>query len=289
MLLGGAIMLMCLRFPEGKKKALTFSYDDGVEQDIRLISIFNKYNLKCTFNINGYSVIDEEREHPEGAYHKRMARRKALEAYNGEAGKRHEIALHSFSHPFLDKLHKELMAYEIVKDREVLESTFGRIIKGFAYPMGTYSDETVDALANAGVKYARTVESTHNFKIPTDWLRMPSTCHHNDPEIFNLADKFVNGTPDNSTPAWLFYVWGHSYEFDLHKNWDRIEIFCDKVANRDDVWYATNVEIYDYVRAYNSLEFSIDGRVVHNPSSQTVWFHYGVDVCVAPGETKKFR
>ncbi|MBR5295114.1 MAG: polysaccharide deacetylase, partial [Clostridia bacterium] len=35
-----------------KKKAITFSYDDGVTQDIRLIELLNKYNLKCTFNLN---------------------------------------------------------------------------------------------------------------------------------------------------------------------------------------------------------------------------------------------
>ena len=33
-------------------KALTFSYDDGVEQDRRLVELFNKNNLKCTFNLN---------------------------------------------------------------------------------------------------------------------------------------------------------------------------------------------------------------------------------------------
>ena len=36
----------------GKLKAVTFSYDDGMTQDIRLIELLNKYNLKCTFNIN---------------------------------------------------------------------------------------------------------------------------------------------------------------------------------------------------------------------------------------------
>jgi peptidoglycan/xylan/chitin deacetylase (PgdA/CDA1 family) len=36
----------------GKKKALTFSYDDGVLQDIRLIELFNKYGMKATFNLN---------------------------------------------------------------------------------------------------------------------------------------------------------------------------------------------------------------------------------------------
>ena len=36
----------------GKKKAITFSYDDGVTQDIRFIELLNKYGLKCTFNLN---------------------------------------------------------------------------------------------------------------------------------------------------------------------------------------------------------------------------------------------
>ena len=35
----------------GKKKAVTFSFDDGVSQDIRLIEIFNKYGLKGEKNL----------------------------------------------------------------------------------------------------------------------------------------------------------------------------------------------------------------------------------------------
>lgn len=35
-----------------KLKAVTFSYDDGTTQDIRLIELLNKYGLKCTFNLN---------------------------------------------------------------------------------------------------------------------------------------------------------------------------------------------------------------------------------------------
>lgn len=39
------------------------------------------------------------------------------------------------------------------------------------------------------------------------------------------------------------YVWGHSYEFDNHDNWDVIEKFCAYMGNRNDIWYATNLEI----------------------------------------------
>ena len=43
---------LIMRFPGGKPKALTLSYDDGVEQDVKLIEIAEKYGIKGTFNIN---------------------------------------------------------------------------------------------------------------------------------------------------------------------------------------------------------------------------------------------
>ena len=69
------------------------------------------------------------------------------------------------------------------------------------------------------------------------------------------------------TPAKLFYVWGHSYEFDQCDNWDHMEELVRKVSGRDDVWYATNGEIRAYVEAYRRLVFSADSRTVYNPSA----------------------
>ena len=54
-------MMNYMLFPNAKQKALTLSYDDGVQQDIRFIEILDKYGIKCTFNINGYALEDEER------------------------------------------------------------------------------------------------------------------------------------------------------------------------------------------------------------------------------------
>lgn len=283
-------MMMYMRFPEGRTKALTFSYDDGVEQDIRLMEIFNKNKLKGTFNLNGSNLIPEDREYAPGQFQRPLGHKRALEAYGGELGKNHEIALHCYTHPFLDRLHENMATYEVMKDREFLENMFGRIVRGCAYPMGTTNDMAAKVLRTCGVAYARTVVSKHDFAIPTDWLKMNATCHHNDPELFNLADKFLSGTPDYWNTPWLFYVWGHAYEFDIAQNWDRIEQFCEKMSGHDDVWYATNIEIYDYVQAYNSLLFSVEGKIVKNPSAIPVWFSYAdMEIKVEPGETKKFR
>ncbi len=85
-------------------------------------------------------------------------------------------------------------------------------------------------------------------------------------------------------------MWGHTHEFDMNDNWDRIEKFAEKMGNRDNIWYATNMEIYQYTEAYRSLQFSADGSLVYNPTAITVWFLSGAtNVKVNPGETVKIR
>ena len=276
-------------FPGGKNKALTLSYDDGVQQDIRFIEILDKYGIKCTFNINSYSFEEEERSYAEGQIHRRMAKREATEVYSKAIANGHEVATHGYSHPFLDKIPREMASYEIVEDRRVLEDMFGTIIKGHAYPYGTTSGQVVEVLRNCGILYARTTAATKRFDIPTDWLRLPSTCHHNAPELMQLADQFLN-EPFRYPHPRLFYLWGHTYEFETNNNWDVIEKFAEKIGNRGDIWYANNMQVYQYVEAYRALEFSANGNIVHNPSSLTVWFLSGnATVKVAPGETIRIR
>ena len=184
-------MMMYMLFPNAKRKALTFSYDDGVEQDARLMEIFNKHGLKGTFNLNGQPLETAEYTWPEGTIHRRMGYKMALETYGGELGRNHEIAIHSYTHPFLDRIPRALANYEVAKDREVLEKLFDRLIRGCAYPMGTFSDMTVDVLRDNDIAYARTTVSTGNFSVPTDWLRMPATCHHNDARFGQLTETFI--------------------------------------------------------------------------------------------------
>lgn len=273
-----------IRFPEGKSKAFTLSYDDGVRQDKRFVKILNKYGLKSTFNLNSGCFEHSRTDEPENQKG-RMCAEEALELY-GE----HEIAIHSLTHPYLDKLPSSQMVYEIMEDRLNLEKLFGRIIRGMAYPYGAYNDEIVNALKTCGIAYARTTRATLGFDIPSDWLRMPATCHHSHAELFNLADKFLD--KHNGRQAWLFYVWGHTYEFDTNaptNNWEYIEEFAKKISGHEDVWYATNMEIYEYIKAYHSLEWSADGRTVYNPGDKDVWVGITFDknICVKSGETVK--
>ncbi|MBE5804819.1 MAG: polysaccharide deacetylase [Clostridiales bacterium] len=272
---------MFMLFPNGLRKALTLSYDDGVEQDAELISILNLHGLKCTFNLNSGLWAPEGTVYPEGTIHRRMPLSQAKLLYaDGE----HEVAVHCLTHASLTECNTEQAVWEVMKDRENLERDFGGIIRGMAYPFGTYNDQAVNVLRTCGIRYARTVHSTHDFSMPQDWLRLGATCHHSDPQLMALADRFL-ADPASFCPR-LFYLWGHSYEFEADNNWNVIEEFAEKMGGREDIWYATNIEICNYHLAYQKLEFSADGKTVFNPTATELWFnHRGTAYSIKPGET----
>ena len=268
-----------MRFPGGRPKAFTLSYDDGVEQDIRLIEIFDKYGLKGTFNLNGGLYAPEGTTYPAGRVHRRMTRSQCIDIYkNG-----HEVATHGYTHPWLEKLNSATVCYEIIKDRETLENDFGCVVNGHAYPYGNYSDSVVECLKACGIVYARTTRATERFDIPSDWLRLHPTCHHNHPKVFELCDKFVSLKID--APQ-LFYLWGHSYEFEGDNNWDRIVEIAEKISGKDDIWYANNIDVYNYIKSYEALVFSADMTRVYNPTALEIFFLInGKNLSVKPGET----
>lgn len=273
-----------MRFPEGKKKAVTLSYDDGVEQDIRLIEIMRKNGLKGTFNLNSGCFAPEGRVYPKGTIHRRMPKAQCVSLYK-ENGM--ETAIHGLTHPWLEKLPEVICTYEILQDRRNLEKEFDTIVRGMAYPFGTYNDSVVETLKKCGIAYARTTVSTEKFEMPEDWLRMPATCHHNNPRLMELAKKFTETEVLNN--PMLFYLWGHSYEFEADDNWNVIEEFAEYMGNRDDIWYATNLEIYDYAAAFKQLIFSADGSMVYNPTEKTLYFQTEANakcICVKPGERR---
>lgn len=278
-----------LYWPGGKKKALTLSYDDGVHQDERLLAIFRKYNLKATFNLNpgvfGKKNIIRFGKKP--AEHYKFTAEEVPSMYEG-----FEIAAHGMEHTNLVDMDSARCLHEILNSRCEIEKLLQHPILGYVYANGSFEGNIEEACRNSGLRYARTVRSTGKFDIPGNFLEWDPTCHHNDEKLFELTEEFLSDKPHFSHhgPAKLFYVWGHAYEFDQEENWDRIEKFAETVSGRDDVWYATNEEIYRYVDAYRKLEFSVDSEYVYNPTCIPVWIggQFGPDrICVMPGETAK--
>ena len=226
----------------GKKKAITFSYDDGVTQDIRLIELFNKYGMKCTFNVNSGTLGQEGALIREDVHvnHTKIAPELIRSVYEG-----HEVATHSVTHPYLTRLTDSEIIREIEDDRIRLSELVGYEVTGHAYPMGDCDERVANLLKNhTGVTYARTVVSTHSFDLQDNlYLFNPTVYHHREmDEMFRLGEEFLSLKTDEPK---LLYVWGHAYEFDIHNDWRRFEEFLEMMSGRSDIFYGTNKECFD--------------------------------------------
>lgn len=255
-----------MRFPGGKTKVVTLSYDDSQEADERLIQLMEQYGMKGTFNLIPGWFAEEGTTYPEGESYRCVSESKAVKIYDSPAV---EVANHGNTHKYMSSLTTAEMAEDILTCRKTLESLYQRNIRGMAYPYGWYSGELEDVLAMCSITYSRTVNTTHSFELPRKWLEWHPTCHHDDEKMLELANKFVE-MKVNENPK-IYYIWGHTFEFERENNWDRIEEFMKVVSGKEDTWYATNEEIYDYVEAYRSLIISVDGKRIVNPTKIPVW------------------
>lgn len=271
---------MVMRFPEGCRKAVTLSYDDGVVQDVRLVNVLDKYGLKATFNLNSGPMAEaEERENG------RLNIAQAKELYGGTD---HEVAIHTVWHPSLVDLSPQEIQWQVAEDQHALETIFGKPIRGMAYPFGTHNEAVIDSLKQMGIAYARTANSTGGFALPDNWLQWTATCHHGDTRLWELTDRFLDDSSEDGidSPPLLFYLWGHSYEFDNQKNWDVLEIFGRKMGKRSNIWYATNLEIYEYVEEFRKLRVDTKTGRVYNSSTRKLWFEYdGKEIVINAGDT----
>lgn len=269
-----------LCFPDFKEKALTFSYDDGVVFDKRLVEIFKKNNLKGTFNLNSGNFGNKT--------YNRMTQKECVDLFSGSGM---EVAVHGYKHLSLAKVDMATAIDDVITDRKELEKIFGCIIKGMAYACGSYDEKVIEVLKCCGINYARTVVQTYSFDLPTEWHKWHTTCHHEHERLMELARQFVSiERPKyqlNYNPK-VMYVWGHSYEFNDKNNWEVIEGFAEFISGREDIWYATNGEIYDYVTAYDNLEWSVDNEIVKNKSAIDVYINYfGKKIVVKAGQTER--
>lgn len=258
-------MRIDLVFPEGRHKAVTMSYDDGAIADRRLVELFNAHGIKGTFHLNSGLL---------GSGHC-LSAEEAAALYQG-----HEISAHSVTHPAFRRTPRERLIREIMEDRERLEQLAGYTVRGLSYPFGMYSEALIELLPHLGIDYARVGTSSGRFDLPDDLYRWEPTCHHNE-QLMERAEQFV--AIDRLYSLYILYVWGHSFEFESDDNWQVMETFCPYIGGYPDIWYATNIEIADYLNAFKRLRFSASCDFVENPGSQSVWLLAGSETVEVGG------
>lgn len=229
---------------DGKLKAVTFSYDDGVTQDKRLIEIFNKYNLKATFNLNSDLLGRPGELIRDGVHinHTKNDPKDVKYIYDG-----HEIAVHTLTHPNLTSIEDDNeVLRQVEQDRLKLSELAGYEVMGMAYPCGgpNCNEHVAEIIRkNTPIKYARTVDVTKSFEPYADLFQYKGTLYHHCDwdDLFDMGKNFLELKPDSPK---VFYIWGHAYEFDIFpERWAQFEEFCKMISNQPDIFYGTNIEV----------------------------------------------
>ena len=251
-------------FPDGKTKALIMSFDDGLQQDKHLIAIMDKYGIKGTFNLNSGMLdstaywLDDYLE-TQSSY---IGKDEITTIYRN-----HEIASHTVHHPNLTQIESIKITKEVNDDIDSLEVFSGQKIISFAYPFLIANIEIASLLENkTQITNARTGPGTGSFSLPDSLLLWYPTCHHSE------AQKYVNAFKTASDSLQLFYIWGHSWEFDQnieYNNWYYMDNLCQSLTGLQEVWYTSTGEFAKYMQAIRSLKYS--QSLVKNSSAIPVY------------------
>ncbi|WP_269526155.1 polysaccharide deacetylase family protein [Coraliomargarita parva] len=194
-------------------------WDDGVNDDIRLIEILRKHGAKASFNLNPAS----HKAQREGGFNEkwgktiqRLAKDELLAVYEGFT-----IANHSMSHPWPTRIPLEDWKSEVVDARKVLQDWFQQPIHGFVYPFGDCDQATADVVREAGHCYARTTKNATPCLPVEDPMFFHSDCHFHSEQFWELYEQA------KASNCGLFYFWGHSYELCTEEQWQAMD---DKIA-----------------------------------------------------------
>lgn len=246
-------------FPGNKRIAFTTSWDDGTVEDRRVVPFLSELGIKGTFNLNSATFGRTGTPPPmEGGGRLDLSEVEPL--YRG-----HEVAIHTSTHPHLPRLDSSQVAFEVLEDRKALEDVVGYPVRGMAYPFGSYDARVIEILKALGIVYCRTVENKDPCFPPAEPLAWGTTAHH---MAANLAARW-QATRENKSRRGVFFVWGHAFEFP-REGWDKLETIYRPFAGHADVWYCTNIELFDYEAARKNIAIAANRRTAYNPSAIAV-------------------
>lgn len=228
-----------------KKLRVAQCWDDGVFTDIRLTAILKKYQAKATFNLcSGLTTevsVPATWAKPEpGAapvpinsfLSGRVGKDRMMEVYG-----QFEVASHCDLHENAKTAAPEAFLASAMKSRKFLEDFFQKECRGFAWPCGAYTDETVKLLNKGGFAYGRTTENTDDVLSYPDPLRLASNCHFMNRLFWQKYEQAKKTTG-------VFYFWGHSYEMaDFEPYWNNFEDMISYISNDPEAEWVNVIEL----------------------------------------------
>ena len=205
-------------------KIVSLSFDDGTIYDLRFIELLNKYNIRATLNLN--SELENFVWYFGDTPIERLKLNEVVEKYDG-----HEVCSHSLTHPYFSSLSKEEIIRQVKEDCENLSKIFNRDINAFAFPFHDQTEEHIQILKeNLNLNYIRYSYFEESY-LPKDRYHIPLNALYNDNNLYEKLEKFKNNDLDNS----LFVIAGHSYEFEVRNEWERIEELLKYLSSNKDI------------------------------------------------------
>ena len=202
-------------------KYFVLSFDDGTVHDKRFVELLNKYQIKCTFNLN--SGLENFVWEFEGNPVVRQHLVDTVEQYQG-----HEIASHSLTHPRLEQLPPPHLRREVEEDCDALKQIFGVKELGFGVPFTVCTEREIKIIRRF-VRYIRLSEYSDSFALPDDPYHIPIHALYNDPDVREKIDAFA----ENDLPDSLFVLAGHSYELEFLNHWEYMEGLLQHIKSFD--------------------------------------------------------
>ncbi len=230
-------------------KYFTFSFDDGVTQDLRALEIFKKHNFYgCTFFINtgllgeSWAWVGEQFGRPDVTHLRFTEEELKTGIYDG-----FDVAVHTLHHPSLSHYDDtpEKITEEVQGDADNIKRIFGHAPVGMSWPGGEFqaTEKTIKViLETTDIRYSRAVESTYDFRMPDNFMIWRPTCSLSDERTLELAESFVSLQTEQDA---LFYVWCHAYELDFFNTDGRLDRLIGMMTEAKDIKCVTNTDFYE--------------------------------------------
>ena len=169
-------------------KYFVFAIDDGTIYDTKVIDIFNKYDIRATFNLNSglQDFVWYKGDLP--------VRRLDLYKYK-DIYKNHEVASHSLTHPFLTNMPDDAVYHEVKEDVDNIERIFSRRVTSFSFPFDGFDERTINIIKSVGITHIILPEIDDSFKLPCDTYHIKVTSWDIDDALFQeeFEDELIAG------------------------------------------------------------------------------------------------
>ena len=203
-------------------KYFVFAIDDGTSFDKKVIEIFNRYNIKATFNLN--SGLQDFVWYKDWLAVTRHNLYENRDIYDG-----HEVGSHSLTHPYLTSLCDEDVYKEVKEDKGNIEHIFQRNVETFSFPFEGYDERTSGIIKSLGITHIILPDIDDSFKFPIDTHHIKVTSW----DIDDALEKINRFIEDEESEIFIYL--SHSYDYEYSNSYDKLEKLCQIVTSNKDI------------------------------------------------------